>query len=61
MQWDEDDDKWKKFSGIIKKMVTDSNAVAQVRITQVKRDKYIVGFIVCQTNRSIYRQVEVDR
>lgn len=29
VQWDEDDANWKKYMGIIKKMVTDSNAVAQ--------------------------------
>jgi len=29
VQWDEDDEKWRKYLGIIKKMVTDSNAVAQ--------------------------------
>lgn len=28
-QWDEDDPNWRKFMGLAKKMVTDSNAVAQ--------------------------------
>jgi cytoskeleton-associated protein 5 len=28
-QWDEEDANWKKFQGLAKKMVTDSNAVAQ--------------------------------
>ena len=28
-QWDEDDAKWKNYLGLAKKMVTDSNAVAQ--------------------------------
>ena len=27
--WDEDDPKWKSYLGLAKKMVTDSNAVAQ--------------------------------
>jgi len=27
--WDEDDPKWKSYQGLAKKMVTDSNAVAQ--------------------------------
>ena len=44
--WDDDDPKWKNYMGLAKKMVTDSNAVAQEK-GNVYHLRFLFGSPVC--------------